>query len=185
MRLSLISSLLLVGLCLGASESACCHECGEGKQKYYSVPKQGGGQQCGEACLEPSRYPEWKLFEPALLPGSCASQGFTQYTETATDGVCPLCVTNDRYTKPAGARAHADAQSQASEVQPAAGAGGSATGAVVGGVVGSCAVVAIAFAAVRSSRSRRQDKQAADARAELQLALDHTGSGANHQYSEL
>merc|ERR1719456_1689983 len=83
-----------------AAGDPCCNTCEDGYAHYYSVPKQGGGSQCGQACLQPSRYSYWKLFEPALTPGTCASQGFTRYTETATDGVCPLCVTNDRYTQP-------------------------------------------------------------------------------------
>ena len=39
-------------------------------------------------------------FEPKLLNGSCASQGYTVYNSTVRDGIPPLAVTNDRYTKP-------------------------------------------------------------------------------------
>jgi len=67
--------------------------------KYYSVPNPGANAECGECCLKPGLYKFWKLFEPKLLEGNCASLGFTKYKSTETDGVSILSVTNDRYVR--------------------------------------------------------------------------------------
>lgn len=90
----------MVALANGLSAEPCCQTCEAGKEKFFSIPSQTDpNPQCGECCLEPSRYHFWKLFEPKLLKGDCASQGFTEYTSTETDGVWPLSVTNDRYMR--------------------------------------------------------------------------------------
>jgi len=84
----------------GPTPGPCCVKCQDGYAKYYSIPKgQTGAKECGECCLKPSLYKFWKLFEPALLPGSCAAQNYTVYKETERDGVGPLAVTNDRYVQ--------------------------------------------------------------------------------------
>ena len=79
----------------GPMPGLCCKTCQEGYQKYYSIPK--GSVECGECCLQPSRYEFWKKFEPALLPGDCKSKDYTVYKDTERDGIGPLAVTNDRY----------------------------------------------------------------------------------------
>lgn len=89
---------------LGSSQSGkaepCCQTCESGKEKYFSIPEPSAtNPQCGECCLDPSKYKFWKVFEPKLLKGDCASQGFTKYVSTETDGVWPLQVTNDRYVE--------------------------------------------------------------------------------------
>jgi len=96
-------ALLLSALRLLASASGpCCQACDSGKEKYYSIPDTTDpNAECGECCLQPSRYSFWKLFEPKLLKGDCASLGYTQYKSTETDGFPPLAVTNDRYVKAA------------------------------------------------------------------------------------
>ena len=141
--------LFAFGLTLASATGTgrCCDVCPSGKQMYYSIPKQGGGLQCGQACLEPSRYPEWKLFEPALTPGSCASQGFTHYTETATDGVCPLCVTNDRYTQSGASDALVAEASNQSDSH------GTSAATVAGYACG--AALFVAAAALVAARRRR------------------------------
>ena len=83
------------------NSTPCCRTCEPGKQKFYSIPHPDApGAECGECCLNPKLYNFWKLFEPKLLPGACAALGYTVYNSTETDGVPPLAVTNDRYTKP-------------------------------------------------------------------------------------
>jgi hypothetical protein len=83
-----------------AAGDACCKTCADGYEKYYSIPNPDeAAPQCGECCLQPSRYTFWKLFEPKLLKGDCVSLGFTKYNGTETDGIGPLSVTNDRYLK--------------------------------------------------------------------------------------
>lgn len=98
-----LQSALLLGssifsVALGKEAGPCCKACEAGKEKYYSVPSQKDpNPQCGETCITPSRYTFWKVFEPKLLKGDCASHGFTKYVSTETDGVWPLANTNDRY----------------------------------------------------------------------------------------
>eukprot|EP00746_Dinoflagellata_sp_MGD_P002814 gnl/MRDRNA2_/MRDRNA2_105494_c0_seq1.p1 gnl/MRDRNA2_/MRDRNA2_105494_c0~~gnl/MRDRNA2_/MRDRNA2_105494_c0_seq1.p1 ORF type:complete len:363 (-),score=59.11 gnl/MRDRNA2_/MRDRNA2_105494_c0_seq1:177-1265(-) len=92
--------LLLAVFGRAALADPCCTTCESGKEKYYSIPNpQENNPECGECCLDPSRYSFWKVFEPKLLKGDCASQGFTKYTKTETDGVWPLQVANDRYVR--------------------------------------------------------------------------------------
>ena len=174
--------LLAAGLTLGAATgtSRCCDECAGGKQMYFSVV----GKQCGQSCLEPSRYPAWKLFEPALTLGSCASQGFTQYTETATDGVCPLCVTNDRYTQPGAAAVAGASDAARAGASERSDSHGASVATVAGVTVGACAAVALALAAVRRRASRQETGHAEAAKQNLHLALDNEDAGYGH-YSEL
>jgi hypothetical protein len=84
-----------------ASIPQCCKTCEAGKDKYYSIPNpdEPDGGECGECCLKPGNVKFWKLFEPKLLKGDCATHGFTKYKSTEKDGVGPLSVTNDRYVK--------------------------------------------------------------------------------------
>jgi len=85
-----------------AAPGPCCQTCDSSHEKYYSIPNpdEPNGGECGECCLKPSLYWFWLKFEPKLLNGSCASHGYTVYNSTERDGVGPLAVTNDRYTKP-------------------------------------------------------------------------------------
>jgi len=101
--ISRVALLLGAGSVLQASSEAaapCCQACEPGKEKYYSVPDPDEAHpECGECCLQPSRYHFWKWFEPKLLRGDCASQGFTKYKSTGTDGVGLISVTSDQYVR--------------------------------------------------------------------------------------
>lgn len=76
---------------LARGDDKCCETCPEGQQKYYSVDSKHG--HCGEACIEPSSFKAFKIFEPNLTIAdgstgytSCAELGWPQYTETVTHG---------------------------------------------------------------------------------------------------
>nr|ABV22320.1 unknown [Karlodinium veneficum] len=96
-------SLLILNLLVAARgdrSAPCCEVCESGKEHYYSIPSPDEpNAQCGETCMMPSRFKFWKLFEPKLSKGTCASKGFTKYVSTETDGVWPLANTNDRYVQ--------------------------------------------------------------------------------------
>lgn len=57
-------------------------------------------QSVASCALGPQGTDFGKKFEPKLLEGDCATQGFTKYVKTETDGVWPLEATNDRYVRP-------------------------------------------------------------------------------------
>jgi len=72
-------------------EDMCCQTCAEGLQKYYSVDMKHG--HCGEACIKPSKFGLFKVFEPNLTIAdgstgysSCADLGWPKYSETVTHG---------------------------------------------------------------------------------------------------
>lgn len=74
-----------------AGQDKCCETCPSGQQKYYSVDSKHG--HCGEACLNPSSFKAFKIFEPNLTIAdgstgytSCAELGWPRYTETVTHG---------------------------------------------------------------------------------------------------
>lgn len=85
---------------VASAPGPCCKTCKSGKEHYYSIPDPDKpNAQCGETCMVPGRVKLWKMFEPKLTKGTCASQGFTNYISTETDGPWPVGNTNDRYTK--------------------------------------------------------------------------------------
>jgi len=103
MTLLLLSVSLGLAVANGAVAAPCCKTCQAGKQKYFSIPHpEDANSECGECCLEPRLFRFWKVFEPKLQSGLCASQGYTQYTKTETDGVWPLEVASDRYIRDSG-----------------------------------------------------------------------------------
>ena len=59
----------------------CCHACEEPLEKYYSVDHIFNN--CGEACMDPSKYWLYKLFEPGLEKSDtntpCADRQYTNY----------------------------------------------------------------------------------------------------------
>merc|ERR1719386_215119 len=74
----------------------CCQTCGEGLQKYYSVDTPHG--HCGEACIKPSMFHVFKIFEPNLTIAdgstgysSCADLGWPKYSDTVTHGFGLTC----------------------------------------------------------------------------------------------
>merc|ERR1719282_894964 len=92
--------LCFIGSSRLVDAAPCCQTCKSGKEQYYSIPDPSETNlQCVEFCLDPRKYKLWKIFEAKLLKGDCASQGFTKYVSTETDGVWPLRVTNDRYVE--------------------------------------------------------------------------------------
>jgi len=101
MAIHSVAVLVSCVLSIAVAAEPCCQTCPSGKEKYYSIPNpKEANPQCGECCLQPSRLKFWKIFEPKLLKGDCASNGYTQYVSTETDGVWPASVTNDRYARP-------------------------------------------------------------------------------------
>ena len=79
----------------------CCNTCDEGLTKYYSISNVLGN--CGETCLESSKYPIYKLFEPGLTYSSsdtiCKDLGFKNYVKTETHGIWPVTATVDMYKR--------------------------------------------------------------------------------------
>ena len=59
--------------------------------KTYSVDTKHG--HCGEACIDPNKFAEYKLFEPGLTKcesndePACANHGYANYTGTETHGL--------------------------------------------------------------------------------------------------
>jgi hypothetical protein len=77
-------------------EDQCCVTCPEGEQKYYSVDQPHG--HCGEACIKPSMFHIFKIFESNLTIAdgstgysSCADLGWPKYRETVTHGFGLTC----------------------------------------------------------------------------------------------
>jgi len=78
----------------------CCQTCTKaGEEKYYSVDTKHGF--CGEACMKPSQYPLYKIFEPGLKKATdntpCADNKYHKYKETVTHGFGPIKMTLDLY----------------------------------------------------------------------------------------
>jgi hypothetical protein len=78
----------------------CCHACSEPLEKYYSVDHLHGN--CGEACMDPSKYWLYKLFEPGLAKDDtsnepCKDRGYDDYQYTPTHGAGPIKMTLDLY----------------------------------------------------------------------------------------
>lgn len=90
---------------LAAPEEKCCDSCTAPLEKYYSVDVPHGF--CGEACMNPSKYWIFKLFESNLTKATdnnpCSEQytphggHYTNYTSTVTHGVPGLSITLDLY----------------------------------------------------------------------------------------
>jgi hypothetical protein len=75
----------------------------EGDSKYYSIDKIH--HMCGEACMPPSDFLKYKLFEPGLklatTDNMCDYLKYGEYVETETHGFGPIKMTVDLYKKPA------------------------------------------------------------------------------------
>ena len=77
----------------------CCHDCSEPLEKYHSVDHIFNN--CGEACMDPSKFWLYKLFEPGLEKSDtntpCADRQYTDYQNTPTHGFGPVKMTLDLY----------------------------------------------------------------------------------------
>ena len=79
----------------------CCLSCTAPLEKYHSVDHIFNN--CGEACMLPSKYWIYKLFEPGLEKSTtntpCADREYTEYENTPTHGFGPVKMTLDLYAK--------------------------------------------------------------------------------------
>ena len=77
----------------------CCNSCTEPLEKYHSVDHIFNN--CGEACMLPSKFWIYKLFEPGLEKSEtntpCADREYTDYKNTPTHGFGPIKMTLDMY----------------------------------------------------------------------------------------
>lgn len=80
---------------LAHGDDRCCVTCPEGQQKYYSVDMKHG--HCGEACIRPSSFEAFKIYEPNLTIAdgstgytSCAELGWPKYTQTVMNPMMSL-----------------------------------------------------------------------------------------------
>lgn len=102
--LKLLGSLLLISYCVWSSalkDERCCVKCDNSQDlyKYFSVVK--SHEMCGEACMNPKKYREYKLLEHNLTKAMdntpCADMNFTIYSATVTHGFGPIKMTLDLY----------------------------------------------------------------------------------------
>ena len=67
--------------------------------KYYSIDTKHGF--CGECCMKPSQFAEYKLFEPGLTAAEddspCRDFKYADYNQTVTHGFGPIKMTLDLY----------------------------------------------------------------------------------------
>ena len=88
-----------------ADQPICCKgACAKaGDKKYYSIDRIH--HMCGEACMPPSDFLKYKLFEPGLklatTDNMCDSLNYGDYKETETHGFGSIKMTVDLYAKPA------------------------------------------------------------------------------------
>ena len=84
------------------SREKCCDTCPEGTDKYYSLPPLFK-LNCGESCISPEDYWEYKILEPALTkadtPHPCEEKGYNLFVESKTHSAGSLSVDVDLYTK--------------------------------------------------------------------------------------
>lgn len=77
----------------------CCHDCTAPLEKYHSVDHIMNN--CGEACMDPSKFWLYKLFEPGLEKSEtntpCADRKYDDYKNTPTHGFGPVKMTLDLY----------------------------------------------------------------------------------------
>ena len=77
----------------------CCLSCTAPLEKYHSVDHIMNN--CGEACMDPSKYWLYKLFEPGLEKSEtntpCADRKYDDYKNTPTHGFGPIKMTLDLY----------------------------------------------------------------------------------------
>jgi len=106
----MMKATLLTAVGFAQGEEPCCLTCPEGQQKYYSVDQPHG--HCGEACIKPSMFSIFKVFEKNLTIAdgstgysSCADLGWPKYTETVTHGFGLTC-TLDLYDHADGVVEH-------------------------------------------------------------------------------
>mmetsp|Transcript_39405 Transcript_39405/g.76576 ORF Transcript_39405/g.76576 Transcript_39405/m.76576 type:complete len:117 (+) Transcript_39405:42-392(+) len=82
-------------------DGPCCTSCDieGGFEKYYSIDKAHG--YCGECCMEPEKFPIYKIFEPGLTKANdsspCADFHYHRYTKTETHGFGKIKMTLDLY----------------------------------------------------------------------------------------
>merc|ERR1719231_1449560 len=80
-------------------QNPCCIQCTEPQEKYHSVDHTFNN--CGEACMKPSNFSIYKIFEPGLEKSEtntpCADRNYTDYVNTPTHGVWPITMTLDLY----------------------------------------------------------------------------------------
>eukprot|EP00294_Goniomonas_avonlea_P009437 CAMPEP_0114546368 /NCGR_PEP_ID=MMETSP0114-20121206/3896_1 /TAXON_ID=31324 /ORGANISM="Goniomonas sp, Strain m" /LENGTH=212 /DNA_ID=CAMNT_0001730857 /DNA_START=6 /DNA_END=644 /DNA_ORIENTATION=- len=82
------------------SVGPCCETCTvSGEEKYYSIDHRHN--MCGECCMNPKYYPEYKIFEPGLKKAAdntpCPDFKFSTYNSTVTHGFGPIKMTLDLY----------------------------------------------------------------------------------------
>merc|ERR1712070_601844 len=77
----------------------CCLSCTAPLEKYHSVDHIMNN--CGEACMDPSKFWLYKLFEPGLEKSEtntpCADRKYDDYKDTPTHGFGPVKMTLDLY----------------------------------------------------------------------------------------
>ena len=77
----------------------CCLSCTVPLEKYHSVDHIMNN--CGEACMDPSKFWLYKLFEPGLEKSQtetpCADRKYDDYKGTPTHGFGPVKMTLDLY----------------------------------------------------------------------------------------
>ncbi|KAK3256391.1 hypothetical protein CYMTET_34473 [Cymbomonas tetramitiformis] len=106
MKAGFFVSLLVIAAQVGNghgvsdSDTPCCVTCSTpGQEKYYSIDHIFN--QCGECCFEPSKFWEYKIFEPGLTKANashpCSDHGYGNYTETVTHGAGNIHMTLDMY----------------------------------------------------------------------------------------
>ena len=92
----------------------CCTSCTGIKEKYYSIDT--NKNMCGEACMNPSHFWIFKIFEKNLAKDEndsntpCADRKYSVYDSTPTHGIPPITMTLDLY-------APDDVVTEASEIE--------------------------------------------------------------------
>ncbi len=98
--LLLLASIFCVSLTIPLSDTKCCATCPENEAKYFSVVS--WNKMCGESCINPKDYWEFKLFEHNLTRATdntpCVDQNFTLYKKTESHGIGPIKVAIDFYS---------------------------------------------------------------------------------------
>ena len=98
----------LLGSTIAASSDICCNTCPDNMIKTWSIDDIF--HQCGEGCIQESKFWLYHLFEKNLTKASsntateCADRGYTLYDSTQTHGIPHiLSVTVDLYKTPKSA----------------------------------------------------------------------------------
>jgi hypothetical protein len=76
--------------------------CPIGTFKHYSIDEVSG--LCGECCINPKKYREYKRLEkgltPALTNTPCYSLGYTKYQRSENRGIWPVLIKVDIFSLP-------------------------------------------------------------------------------------